>query len=225
MEALKQDLRFAFRMLTKNPGFTSAVVVCLMLGIGATTAIFSVVNAVLLRPLPYRESDRLVRLYSEFPDFHPRALRRFWLSPPEFLDLKRETKSWQSLDAWVDAGANLVGITNPVRATASFVSGSTLQTLGVTPIMGRLITLEDDDPKSPLVVDISYGLWKRTFAGDPSIVNREVLLNGAKATIIGVMPDGFAFPPGEVDPPQLWSAIQIDPAKPGGRGSHFLYLV
>ena len=225
METLKQDLRFAFRMLTKNPGFTSAVVVCLMLGIGATTAIFSVVNAVLLRPLPYRESDRLVRVYSEFPQFHPRALTRFWLSPPEFLDLKRETKSWQSLDAWVDAGANLVGVTNPVRATASFVSGGTLQTLGVSPIMGRLITPQDDDPKSPLVLEISYGLWKRTFAGDLSIVNREVLLNGVKATIIGVMPDGFAFPPGEVDPPQLWSPMQIDPAKPGGRGSHFLYLV
>jgi len=225
METLNQDVRFAVRMLVKNPGFTTAVVVCLMLGIGATTAIFSVVNAVLLRPLPYREPDRLVRVYSEFPKFQGGGLRRFWLSPPEFFDLRRDAKSWKTLDAWVNSGANLAGTTNPVRATASFISGSTLQTLGVSPIMGRLITLEDDDPKSPAVIDISYGLWKTVFAGDNSIINHEVLLNGGKVTIIGVMPEGFAFPPGEVDPPQVWATLQIDPARPGSRGSHFLYLL
>jgi len=225
METFNQDIRFAFRMLAKNPGFTSAVVICLTLGIGATTAIFSVVNAVLLRPLPYRQPEQLVRVYSEFPKFQKGGLRRFWLSAPEFLDLRRETKSWQTLDGWVNGGANIVGATNPVRATASFVSGTALQALGVSPIMGRLIAPEDDDPKSPVVLDISYGLWKTVFAGDRSIVNHEVLLNGVKATIIGVMPEGFAFPPGEVDPPELWSAMQIDPAKPGGRGSHFIYLL
>lgn len=225
METFKQDIRFALRMLVKNPGFTSAVIVCLMLGVGATTAIFSVVNAVLLRPLPYRQPDQLVRIYSEFPKFQSGGLRRFWLSPPEFLDLRRDTKSWQTLDAWVNGGANLAGTTNPVRATASFISGSTLQTLGVSPILGRLITPEDDDPKSPGVINISYGLWKSVFGGESSIINREVLLNGQKVTVIGVMPEGFAFPPGEVDPPQVWSTLQIDPAKPGGRGSHFLYLL
>lgn len=225
METLNQDIRFALRMLVKNPGFTGAVVVCLMLGIGATTAIFSVVNAVLLRPLPYRQPEQLVRIYSEFPKFQGGGLRRFWLSPPEFLDLRRDTKSWQSLDAWVNGGANLAGTTNPVRVTASFVSGTTLQTLDVSPLLGRLITPADDDPKSPTVMDISYGVWKTVFGGDNSIVNREILLNGQKTTVIGVMPEGFAFPPGEVDPPQVWSTLQIDPAKPGGRGSHFLYLL
>ncbi|MBV9072064.1 MAG: ABC transporter permease [Acidobacteria bacterium] len=225
METLNQDIRFAFRMLVKNPGFTAAVIVCLMLGIGATTAIFSVVNSVLLRPLPYREPDKLVRVYSEFPKFQAGGLHRFWLSPPEFLDLRRDSKSWQTLDGWVNGGANLAGTTNPVRATACFISGTTLLTLGVSPLLGRLITPEDDDPKSPVVMDISYGIWKSVFGGEPSIINREVLLNGQKATVVGVMPEGFAFPPGEIDPPQVWSPLQIDPAKPGGRGSHFLYLL
>lgn len=122
METLNQDARFAFRMLVKNPGFTETVVLCLMLGIGATTAIFSVVNTVLLRPLPYQQPDRLVRVYSEFGKFQGGGLRCFWISPPEFLDLRREAKSWQSLDGWVNGGVNLAGTTNPGRATASFVS-------------------------------------------------------------------------------------------------------
>ena len=206
METLNRDIRFALRMLVKNPGFTGAVVLCLTLGIGATTAIFSVVNAVLLRPLPYAEPDRLVRVYSEFGTFTGGGLRRFWISPPEFLDLRRDTKSWQSLDGWVNGGANLTGAANPVRATASFLSGGLLQTLGVAPMLGRLIVPEDDDPKSAVVADISYGLWKSVFGRDPGVVGREVLLNGQKCTIVGVMPDGFVFPPGEVDPrPKLGS--------------------
>src|SRR5215472_1674226 len=91
--------------------------------------------------------------------------------------------------------------------------------------MGRVIAPEDDDPKSSAVMVISYGVWKSVFAGDAKIVGKEALLNGQKCNIIGVMPESFAFPPGEVDPPQVWTALQIDPAKPGGRGSHFLYLL
>src|SRR5262245_24787233 len=224
MQTLLQDLRYGLRILARNRGFALAAVICLALGIGATTGIFSVVNAVLLRPLPYRQPERLVKVYSEFGNFPGGGLRRFWVSAPEYLDLKRETKSWESLDAWVNGGANLTGEAQPVRATASFVTGGLLRSLGVAPLQGRTITPEDDDPKANAVVDISYGLWQRVFAGRSDIVGKEVLLNGQKATIIGIMPKGFAFPPGEVDPPEVWTALQIDPAKPGGRGSHFLYL-
>src|SRR5215813_10242145 len=223
METFWHDLRYGLRLMLKNPGFAGAAVVCLALGIGATSAIFSVVNAVLLRPLPYVQPERLVKVYSEFPT-QPSG-RRFWMSAPEYLDLRRETKSWESLDAWVNGGVNIGGSVEPIRVTGSYVSGGLLRSVGVSPILGRLITPEDDDPKSTVVADISYGLWQSAFGGDSKIVGREVMLNGQKCNIIGVMPRGFAFPPGEVDPPEVWTPLQIDPARPGGRGSHFLYLL
>lgn len=225
MGSFWMDLRHSVRMLLKNPGFTIAAVVCLMLGIGATTAIFSVVNAVLLRPLPYKDPGKLVRIYTEFPTFPNGGLHRFWASPPEFLDLRRDLKSWQSIDAWVDAGANIAGRTQPARVAASFVSGGLLPTLGISPVRGRLIGPSDDVPGAPQVADISYGVWQSVFGGDPGIIGHETQLNGMKCTIIGVMPRGFQFPPGDTPAPEVWSALQIDPAKPGNRGSHFLYLL
>src|SRR5215475_7790545 len=182
METFLHDLRYGLRILLRNPAFAAAAVVCLALGIGATTAIFSVVNAVLLRPLPYVQPQRLVKVYSEFGNFPGGGLRRFWVSPPEYLDLKRETKSWESLDGWVNGGVNLTGDAQPVRATASFVTGGLLRSLGVAPLQGRTITPEDDDPKANAVVDISYGLWQRVFGGSRDVVGKEVSLNGAKAT-------------------------------------------
>src|ERR1044071_3862190 len=116
------DLRFAFRQLLKNPGFTCAAVLCLALGIGATTGIFSVVNAVLLRPLPYAEPERLARIYTEVPQFPNGGLRRWAFSVPEYLDLKRDTTSWRNLEGWNNSGANISGEHEPVRATASFVT-------------------------------------------------------------------------------------------------------
>ena len=153
------------------------------------------------------------------------GLKKFWLSPPEYIDLKRETKSWDSLDAWVNGGANIAGQAQPVRVTASFVTGGLLQSLGAAPILGRTITPEDDDPKSNAVVDISYGIWQRVFGGRQDIIGKDVELNGQKAVIIGVMPKGFTFPPGEVDPPEVWTALQLGPPNQNQRGSHFLYLL
>jgi predicted permease len=225
MQTFLNDLRYGLRILIRNPGFAIAAVICLALGIGATTAIFSVVNAVLLRPLPYVQPQRLVKVYSEFGNFPGGGLRRFWVSAPEYLDLKRDAKSWESLDGWVNGGTNITGQSQPVRATASFVTGGLLKSLGVAPILGRAITPEDDDPKANAVIDISYGLWQRVFGGNRDIVGKDVLLNGQKATVIGIMPKGFAFPPGEVDPPEVWTALQLDPAKPGNRGGHYLYLL
>ena len=225
MDTLWLDLRHALRMLLKNPGFAAAAVLCLTLGIGATTGIFSVVNAVLLRSLGYKQPERLVRIYTEFPTFPNGGLRRFWTSAPEFLDLRRDLKSWDSIDAWANTSSNIAGITQPARVTASFVSGGMLNSLGVAPMMGRLIAPADDEPTAPVVADISYGLWRSVFGGDPQIIGRQTLLDGQKCTVIGVMPRGFEFPPGEIDPPQLWSPLQLNPAKPGGRGSHNFYLL
>jgi hypothetical protein len=149
------DLKFALRQLLKNPGFTCAAILCLALGIGATTGIFSVVNAVLLRPLPYAEPERLVRLYTEFPNFPNGGLRRFPFSIPEYLDLQRDAKSWESIEGWMNRGVNLAGEQEPMRATASFITGGMLKMLGVMPHVGRLITPADDESSAPLTANIS----------------------------------------------------------------------
>src|SRR5215475_836355 len=154
METFWQDIQFAARMMRKNFGLTAAAVLCLMLGIGATTGIFTVVNAVLLRPLPYAHPEQLIRVYTEFPTFPNGGLPRFWSSAPEFLDLRRDTHSWSSLDAWATAGANLGGKTQPVRVTAADVSGGLMKTLGVAPMKGRLISPTDDLPGIAPVADI-----------------------------------------------------------------------
>ena len=212
-------------MLAKNPAFTAAAMLCLALGIGATTAIFSVVNAVLLRQLPYAHADRLERVFTEFPNFPNGGLRHFWVSPPEFLDLRRDTTSFAAIEGWANLGANLAGASEPVRSTVSFVSGGMLQMLGVAPLHGRVLTPADDEPNASNTAVLSYGLWQRAYGGDPAVIGRDIRLNGNPCIVVGVMPRGFAFPPGELDPPELWAPLQIDPAKPGGRGSHFISVL
>jgi hypothetical protein len=159
-----KDLRYAARILAKSPGFTAAAVICLALGIGATSAIFSVVHAVLLRPLGYRDPGRLVRLYTEFPKFPNGGLRRFWTSPPEYDELKRDLASWESLDAWATGGVNLGGAADPIRVTGASVTGGLFPSLGVSPELGRGITPQDDTPGASLVV-VLFDLWQRAFAG------------------------------------------------------------
>src|SRR6202790_554531 len=224
MGTFGQGLFFALRMMRKNLGLTAAAVLCLMLGIGATTGIFTVVNAVLLRPLPYSHPEQLVRVYTEFPTFPNGGLPRFWTSAPEFFDLRRDTHSWTSLDAWQVGGTNLGGKTQPVRVSEASVGGGLLETLGVAPVSGRLISAADDVPGAPLVANISYGTWKTVFGGDPGIVGRETRVDGKKCTIVGVMPAVFQFPPGESDPPKVWTPLQLDPASKN-RGGHNYFLL
>jgi len=225
LSAFFKDIRYAVRMLAGTPGFTAAAVICLALGIGGTTAIFTVVHAVLLRPLGYRDPGSLVRIYTEFPKFPNGGLRRFWTSPPEYDELKRRLQSFESLNAWANSGVNLAGAADPIRVTGSFVTGGLFHQLGAAPAIGRGIAPEDDVDGAPLVVVISDGLWQRAFARDPSVLGRVVQVNGRNANIVGVMPPGFAFPPGELDAPEIWEPIQLGPPDPRRRGSHYLYLV
>jgi putative ABC transport system permease protein len=225
MGALSQNIRYGLRMLARNPGFTAAAVVCLALGIGATTAIFSVVNAVLLRQLPYRNPTRLVRLFTEFPSFPNGGLRHFWVSPPEYFELKKDLTSFSDIQGWVNQGANLAGADQPIRATVGYVTGGMLPLLGVAPERGRVLTDDDDRPNAPATAMLSYGLWLRAYGGDPGVVGRDIRLNGNPCTVVGIMPRGFVFPPGELDAPELWVPLQLDPARPGNRGSHFLSLL
>jgi putative ABC transport system permease protein len=225
LSAFLKDIRYAVRMLAGTPGFTVAAVICLALGIGGTTAIFTVVHAVLLRPLGYRDPDRLVRLYTEFPKFPNGGLRRFWTSPPEYDELKRRLQSFESLDGWVNSGVNLAGAADPIRVTGTFITGGLFGQLGVTPAMGRGITQADDVDGAPLVIVISDGLWQRAFGRDPSVLGRVVAVNGRNANVAGIMAPGFAFPPGELDAPEMWAPLQLGPPDPKRRGSHYLYLV
>jgi putative ABC transport system permease protein len=225
VSAFWKDLRYAVRMLAKSPGFTAAAGICLALGIGGTSAIFSVVHAVLLRPLGYRDPGRLVRLYTEFPKFPNGGLRRFWASPPEYAELKHDLESWESLDAWVTGGVNLAGAANPIRVTSAYVTGGLFSSLGVSPEFGRAITPPDDVPGAPNVALISHDLWQSAFAGDRSVIGRVIQINGGNSNIIGVMPPSFSFPPGELDPPQVWIPLQLPPPNPNQRGSHYLYLL
>jgi len=222
MQNILQDLRYGARMLLKKPGFTAIAIMTLALGIGANTAIFSVVNGVLLRPLPYKEPGRLARVYSEFPTMN---LRKFWISPPEFLDIQKESKSWESIGAWSTGGVNLSSTGDPIRVTSNGVTRSLIDTLGVPPLLGRNFTPEEEKPNGPRAVIISYGLWGRAFGGQADIVGQTVRINTTPFTVVGVMPQGFVFPPGSNEPTDVWIPFQFDTANPGSRGSHFLNVI
>jgi putative ABC transport system permease protein len=222
MEIFWQDLRYALRMLRKNWGFTAVAVITLGLGIGANTAIFSVVNGVLLRPLPYREPQRLVRVYSEFPTMQ---LKKFWLSPPEFLDIQKEAKSWEAIGAWAPGGQNIGTGGEPLRVTAAAITRSLIDTLGVQPERGRNFSPEEDRNGGPNVALISHGLWQRAFGGEADIIGKQIQVNSQSTTVIGVMPQNFSFPPGSNDQVDVLLPFQFDPANPGNRGSHFLSVI
>jgi putative ABC transport system permease protein len=222
MEIFWQDLRYAFRMLRKNWGFTMVAVVTLALGIGANTAIFSVVNGVLLRPLPYREPQNLVRVYSEFPTMQ---LRKFWLSAPEFLDIQKEAKSWEAIGAWAPGGQNIGTGSEPLRVTSAGITRSLIDTLGVAPERGRNFTAEEDRNGGTNVALISHGLWQKAFGGQEDIIGKQIQVNSQSTTVVGVLPPSFSFPPGSNDPVDVLLPFQFDPANPGNRGGHFLSVI
>lgn len=216
------DIRYTLRSLLKNPGFLTIAVLTLALGIGATTAIFSVVNAVLLRPLPYTQPERLARIYLESPT---RQVFRFAANVPEYLDLQRDTTAWESLEGWLNLGVNLTTSTEPTRINTSLVTGGMFRTLGLIAALGRGIEPDDGKPGAAPVIVLSHGLWQRAFAGNESVVGRKVLLNGRTHTVIGVMPANLRVALGDGEIAEAWSPLQIDPANPGDRNSHMLALL
>ena len=219
---LTQDIRYAFRSLRKSAGFTSAAVFCLALGIGASTAIFSIVNAVLLKPLPYRDSKNYVRVYTEFP---VAKLSKFWFSPPEFRNMQRFNRSWDQIEAWATGGASLQGGDRPMRVNVCFVSGGMMPMLGAVPETGRPILPANDDPGAETTLVLSHRLWKSAFGGDPHVIGREIQLDGGKAQIVGVMDDSFEFPPGLTEPVDVWLPLQLSAQQMKQTGGHFLSLV
>ena len=222
MHTFLQDLKYALRMLKRNPAFTAVAILTLAVGIGANSAIFSVVNSVLLRPLPYRNPDQLVRVYSEFPGMQ---LKNFWLSPPELLDIQHDAKSWEAIGAWAPGGQNVGTESEPLRVTSAGITRSLIDVLGVQPERGRNFTEEEDRSGGPSVAIISHGLWQKGFGGASDIIGKQIQVNAASTTVVGVMPAGFAFPPGSNDQVDIFLPFQFDPVNPGSRGSHFLSVI
>ncbi len=188
MKALLQDLRYGLRMLAKNPGFTAVAVLTLALGIGANTAIFSVVNGVLLNPLPFSDPDRLVALYSRTPDSP-----RWSISYPNFLDWVRDNRSFSDLAAYRAYDFNLTGMGEPERVPAEMVSASFLPLLGVKTVIGRTFRPVEDQLGGATVVVISGGFWKRRFGSSPDVLGQALTLNGVDYTLVGVLPADFNY--------------------------------
>jgi predicted permease len=213
MGTLWQDLRYGARMLAKHPGFTLVAVVALALGIGANSAIFSVVDAVLLRPLPFEESDRLVFLSERSPQ-----LEGMSISYPNFTDWRAQNQSFEKIGVYRRNSYNLTGRGEPERFVGGIFSADLFAALRVRPALGRLFTNDEDKPGAQPVVVLSHGLWQRRFGGDPSIVNQNLTLNGVGYTVIGVMPADYSWPRGV----ELWTPVGQESGQPSWqqRGNH-----
>ncbi len=216
LEILWQDLRFGLRMLLKNPGFALIAILTLALGIGANTAIFSVVNAALLRPLPFPESARLVWAWGNIRNRANRAS----VSPLDYMDYRAQTTTFDQLAAMISVpnAANLTGSGEPERLETRLVTGNFFQTLGVNAMLGRTFQLENEKPGSGQVVVLSYGLWQRCFGGANEIIGRTISLNGAKYEVLGVMPPSFNFPQGA----ELWGPLDFERDGMKQRRANFL---
>ena len=193
MDTLLRDARHAVRLLFKNPGFALVAVLTLGLGIGGNTAVFSVVNTVLLRPLPYPDADRIVRVREERPEVRGRALPSFMTSTT--LQAWREDP--QTVDAiagYGDRSYTLTGEDAPVRVRGADVSPAMFSLLRATPLMGRVLERADEQRGNHLVVVLSHDAWQRRFGGDPDIIGRPLVLDDAPHTVVGVMPPSFYFP-------------------------------
>src|SRR6185436_6779842 len=188
MQSLWNDLAYGFRMLLKNPRFTVVSVLSLAIGIGANTAIFSVTNALLFRPLPYKDAERLVILWNRSPGLN---VEQDWFSPGQYLDIKAENQVFENVAATIDSSFNLTGKGIPERVEGARVSSSLFSVLGTTPMMGRAFTADEDEQGKPTTAILSYGFWQRYFAGDPNVVGKTLSLNGNSVEIVGVMPRDF----------------------------------
>lgn len=217
MDTLLRDIRYGIRGLFKRPGFTVVALIALALGIGANTAIFSLVNAVLLRPLPFAEPDRLVWVFGNIRNGGNRAS----VAPLDFLDYRKENTTFEEFAASFSGprNLNLTGNGEPERLTGAAVTGNYFQALGVKPALGRTFQLENEKTGSDQVAVLSYALWQKRFGGDPAIVNKSVTLDGGKFEVIGVMPQDFSFP----QRAELWVPINFD-ASPDmkQRKAHFM---
>ena len=221
---LSQDARYALRQLGRNPAFAGAAVVTLAVGIGANSAVFSVVSGVLLEPLPYEQPAELVTVSTAFPT---QGFDRFWVSPPEFYELREWNQVFEDLGAYRVGNASVETLDRPLRVPSAVASWTLFTTLGVRAELGRTFLEEEDRVGAQPTALISHGLWQRGFGADPGIVGSTVRVSGQNRIVVGVLPEGFDIEDAGVD---IWQPMnetqQIDPADHANRrGNHFMNVV
>jgi predicted permease len=216
MRNLVADLRYGLRILLRNPGFTLAAIVVLALGIGANTAIFSIVNAVLLRPLPYQDASRIMQVWHVPPAKSFPGLSLFSVSPANYLDWQDQNRSFEQMAAYGFDSFNVGGGERPEAIRGAAVAPGFFSILRVQPVLGRTFSPEEDRPGQGHVVILGHTLWRDHFAADPGIVGRNVLLDGQTYTVVGVMPPKFKFP----DWAELWVPLAWSNEKRAVRGNH-----
>ena len=219
MDTLRHDLVHAFRSLRKSPAYAAVTILTLALGIGANSAIFSVINGVLLKPLPYPEPERLLFITSQFPTL---GFDQFWVSAPEFVEFRERQRSFDDVGAFRAGAVNLGTSDQPRRVNSAIVTSELMPVLGVQPLRGRQFTRADTLPGAEDVAVLSADIWRSAFGGDESVVGRVVQIDGSPTRIVGIMPPGYDIHDAKV---QVWLPLTLDPASPGNRGGHFLYLV
>jgi putative ABC transport system permease protein len=224
IETLLQDIRYGARVLAKHRAFTVVAVLTLALGIGANTAIFSVVNELLLRPLPFRDADRLVMLWEVTPE----GRHQNTTSRANFLAWREQSKSFEGMAAFSDQRLNLTGAGEPEEVAVQFATPNLFQVLGVEPILGRRLTEDDGRADAAPVAVLSYGLWQRRFGADPRIVGKPITLNSVPFTVVGVLPQGFQWHirsrSGTSRPAEIWTALDM-PTEGSGMRGRFLSTV
>ena len=209
-------------MLLKSPGFTAVAVLTLALGIGANSAIFSVIDAVLLRPLPYEEPGRLVMVWGKLAGIGlPRDQNA--VAPPEFADFQAMNQVFEHIAAFTNASFNLTVEGGPERVEGASVSASLFPLLGVQPVLGRSFRPEEDQPGRDNVVLLSHGVWQRRFGSDPGLVGKTLTLSGRACSVIGILPPNFQFP----EQAEIWKpiAFNAEALAENNRGSHYLGVV
>jgi predicted permease len=219
MDTLRHDLVQAFRSIRKNPAYTTVTILTLALGIGANSAIFSVVNGVLLKPLPYPEPARLLFITSQFPGL---GFDQFWVSAPEFLEFRERQRSFEDVGAYRAGAVNLGTADQPRRLNSAVATSELMPVLGVHPIRGRQFTRADTLPGAEDVAVLSAEIWQSAFGREESVVGKVIQIDGVPTRIVGIMPPGYDVHDSKV---QVWLPLTLDPASPGNRGGHFLYLV
>ena len=219
MDVMPQDLRYGIRKLAKNPGFTAVVVLALALGIGANTAIFSVVKAILLHPLAYKDPARITMVWM---DNRKLGVDQDWHSYLNFLEYKNGSQTFEDMAAFNDRSFNLTGAGDPVRVLGAWATASLFPVLGVDPTLGRAFTQDEEEPGRDLVVVLSHGLWQRRFGADPQIIGQQISLNGTNRTVVGVMPESFRFPDKDAE---LWVPLAPDPQLRNNRNALWLKAV
>jgi putative ABC transport system permease protein len=218
MESLRSDISYALRNLLKRPGFTIIAVTTLALGIGANTAIFSAINALLLKPLPFPELDRVVAIWDKMPS---RGVLHNEVAMANYLDWQAQSQSFEQLALYRWWSANLTGAETPERIQGFLVTANYLDALGMKPIMGRNFLPEENQPGKDAVAIITHSLWQRRFGGDPNIINKTITINTISRTIVGVMPEHFNFPKGG----EIYAPLPMTPEVMRSRGNHSYYVV